>query len=150
MSEELPREVAKRILSLKKDSEESKAFAARIGLSPSVVSNWRNQGHGASLEKAATVLAHHEPRLSPAWLLAGLPPRYLPEGEEMEDAVRRELREKGYRLHVIGKIADGKISLTTLQDAEEIRRLESRGATDEEIAASLRASRSAATAEAGS
>jgi transcriptional regulator with XRE-family HTH domain len=137
LSDELSRQVAKRVLSLTKKGESWKDFADRVGLTPQVVSNWRG-GDGASLEGAAKVLRHHRPRLSPAWLLAGVRPKYLPEDGDLETAAREEAGEFAFRLQVIGSVVNGEIAPATIQAIEEMRRQQSREVTGDELAEMVR------------
>jgi transcriptional regulator with XRE-family HTH domain len=73
------REIAQRILRLRRDGEGCAEFARRIGLSPQMVSNYRSGLHGASVEAvsavctAAPVNAH--------WLITGTGPIERAEGD---------------------------------------------------------------------
>lgn len=117
VSDALSRQVALRILSLRRgDTEDWKDFASRVGLSPSQIGNWRGGG-GASLDAAATVLENHEPRLRPAWLLAGERPKYLRAGESAARGAQREAEEFSDRLRLVERVARGEMP------PEAIRRL---------------------------
>ncbi len=102
MNDDISKQVARRILTLKKSGEDDKEFAKRVGLTPQLVSNYGAGTNGAGVKAVASVLAR-VPRLSGAWLLNGEPPQYLSDGT---DAIR---------LEVVRRVADGTIAAGDLR-----------------------------------
>lgn len=102
MKDVISREVAERILLLKRPREDWGDFAKRLGLKASLISNYRTGANGAGVPAVASVLARVR-GLSGHWLLTNEGPMWLPVGTE------------GVRLHVIGKITENKLGEAVLE-----------------------------------
>jgi transcriptional regulator with XRE-family HTH domain len=66
------REIAQRILRLRRDGEGFAEFARRVGISPQVVSNYRSGLHGASVEAVSAVCMATP--VNAHWLITGTGP----------------------------------------------------------------------------
>lgn len=63
------REAVERLLSLQEPDESDADFAQRIGVTPQVLSNYKNQQHALSLKSALRI--HRQAGISLDWLLSG-------------------------------------------------------------------------------
>ena len=76
------REAVERLLSLQEPDESDADFAQRIGVTPQVLSNYKNHQHAISLESALQI--HDQAGISLDWLLVGNGAPRPDDGESQE------------------------------------------------------------------